>query len=141
MQKTRVGEFRGRFDEVIRRTRGEAVEPAIDLSGWLDATEVHEQLMGELELLHPFGQGNPEPLFGVKGVIFPRTPEVFKELHFRFTAEDCNGQRINGVAWKQAHRLPPAGQPLDLVVQLNWNHYNGRKSLQLELHDWRMAQG
>ena len=140
LQKQRVEEFRARFDEMIRRTSGAAVEPVIDLSGWLDATEVHEQLMGELDQLHPFGQGNPEPLFGVVGVSLPRAPEIFKELHFRFSAEDSRGRRLNGVAWKQAHRLPPAGQPLDLIVQLNWNHYNGRKSLQLELHDWRMAQ-
>ncbi len=140
MQKTRVEEFRTRFDEVIRRTSGAATEPVLDLSGWLDGTEVHEQLMGELDQLHPFGQGNPEPLFGVKGVSLPRTPEVFKEVHFRFAAEDSQGRRINGVAWKHAHRLPPAGRLLDLVVQLNWNHYNGRKSLQLELHDWRLAE-
>jgi len=135
-----VEEFRTRFDEVIRRTSGAATEPVLDLSGWLDGTEVHEQLMGELDQLHPFGQGNPEPLFGVKGVSLPRTPEVFKEVHFRFAAEDSQGRRINGVAWKHAHRLPPAGRLLDLVVQLNWNHYNGRKSLQLELHDWRLAE-
>ena len=141
MQKSRVEEFRTRFDDVIRRTGGAAVEPVLDLSGWLEGTEVHEQLMGELDQLHPFGQGNPEPLFGVKGVSLPRAPEIFKEVHFRFSAEDARGRRLNGVAWKHAHRLPPTGQPLDLVVQINWNHYNGRKTLQLELHDWRIAQG
>ncbi|HET7537224.1 MAG TPA: single-stranded-DNA-specific exonuclease RecJ, partial [Candidatus Didemnitutus sp.] len=106
--------------------------------GWLDATEVNEKLMNELDQLHPFGQGNPEPLFGIRGVRIPRPPDVFKELHFRFAAEDARGRRISGVAWKLAHNLPPAGRALELVVQLNWNHYNGRKVLQLELHDWRL---
>jgi single-stranded-DNA-specific exonuclease len=64
---------------------------------------------------------------------------VFKEVHFRFSVEDARGRRISGVAWKQAHRLPPVGAKVDLVVQLNWNNYNGRKTLQLELHDWRLA--
>jgi single-stranded-DNA-specific exonuclease len=90
--------------------------------------------------MHPFGQGNPEPLFGVRGVRIPRPPDVFKEQHFRFAAEDVRGRRISGVAWKLAHNLPPAGRALELVVQLNWNHYNGRKVLQLELHDWRLMQ-
>lgn len=140
LAKARVGEFRARFDEVIRQATGAATEPGFELSGWLEATEVHEQLMGELDRLHPFGQGNPEPLFGVRGVRLPRKPEVFKEMHFRFSAEDARGRRLNGVAWKHAHRLPPVGPSLDLVVQLNWNNYNGRKSLQLELHDWRLAE-
>jgi single-stranded-DNA-specific exonuclease len=29
--------------------------------------------------------------------------------------------------------------PLDLAVRLGWNHYNGRKLLQMELIDWRPA--
>ena len=66
-------------------------------------------------------------------------PDVFKELHFRFSGEDANGRRISGVAWKMADRLPPVGPPLELAVQLNWNHYNGRRTLQMELLDWRLA--
>jgi single-stranded-DNA-specific exonuclease len=139
LRKTRLDEFRALFNDVVKRTHGTATEPALDLSGWLDATDVREELMGELGQLHPFGQGNPEPLFGVRGVRIPRRPEIFKELHFRFAAEDASGRRLNGVAWKHAHRLPPVGEPLELVVQLNWNNYNGRKSMQLELHDWRLA--
>lgn len=139
LQKPRIEEFRTLFDDAIRRTRGEAAEPSIDLSGWLDATEVNERLMEELDQLHPFGQGNPEPLFGIRGVRIPRPPDVFKEQHFRFAAEDARGRRISGVAWKLAHNLPPTGRALELVVQLNWNHYNGRKVLQLELHDWRLV--
>jgi len=38
-----------------------------------------------------------------------------------------------------ADRLPPVGLPLELAVQLNWNHYNGRRTLQMELLDWRLA--
>ncbi|HVU19080.1 MAG TPA: single-stranded-DNA-specific exonuclease RecJ [Candidatus Didemnitutus sp.] len=140
LRKERVADFRRRFDEVIRLARGTATEPGIDLSGWLDATEIHERLMGDLDLLHPYGQGNPEPLFGIRGARLARAPEVFKEVHFRFTVEDARGRRIPGVAWKHAHRLPPVGPRIDLVAQLNWNIYNGRKSLQLELHDWRLSE-
>jgi single-stranded-DNA-specific exonuclease len=93
--------------------------------------------MEELETLHPFGQGNPEPVFGVRGVVLRQSPEVFKEVHFRFSFDDGSGRRLHGVAWKMAHRLPPVGVPLDLAVEITWNHYNGRKLLQLELIDWR----
>jgi len=138
LAKARLEEFRAQFDAAVRRLHGEvAREPILELSGWLDATEIHERLMAELGQLHPFGQGNPEPLFGVRGVRIPRPPEVFKEQHFRFAAEDSQRRRMNGVAWKLADRLPPVGRPLELVVQLNWNYYNGRKTMQLELHDWR----
>jgi single-stranded-DNA-specific exonuclease len=140
LKKTRLAEFRAMFDEVIRRGReGEACEPGLELSGWIEATQLNERLMGELELLQPFGLGNPEPVFGVRGVQLRHRPDVFKEQHFRFAGEDASGRRISGVAWKLADRLPPVGVPLEMAVQLNWNHYNGRKILQMELLDWRPA--
>jgi hypothetical protein len=37
-------------------------------------------------------------------------------------------------------RLPPAGVPLDFAVELAWNFYNDRRTLQLELIDWRPSQ-
>jgi single-stranded-DNA-specific exonuclease len=142
LRKTQVDAFREQFNASIQATRGlEACEPTIDLSGWLDAREVSEDLMRELEQLHPFGQGNPEPIFGVRGLRLRGRPEVFKEHHFRFAADDGTGRRISGVAWKLAHRLPPTGVPLEMAVQLNWNFYAGRKTLQLELLDWRLPTG
>lgn len=142
LRKPRLDEFRVKFDEVIRLGReGAAIEPGLELSGWIEATQLNEQLMGELEQLQPFGMGNPEPVFGVRGMRLRSRPDVFKEQHFRFTGEDASGRRISGVAWKQADRLPPVGAPLEMAVQLNWNHYNGRKILQMELLDWRLAAG
>ncbi len=138
LRKPRLEEFREKFNAVLQASRGlEACEPVIELSGWLEGREVTETLMDELGQMHPFGQGNPEPTFGVRGLRLRQRPEVFKEQHFRFMAEDATGRRISGVAWKMADRLPPTGVPLELAVQLNWNHFNGRKSLQLELQDWR----
>jgi single-stranded-DNA-specific exonuclease len=140
LRKNRLDEFRAQFNDVVRRSRDQAAgDPGLELSGWLEATQLTEQLMNELELLHPFGMGNPEPVFGVRGVRIRNRPDVFKEQHFRFAAEDDKGRRISGVAWKMADRLPPTGQPLELAIQLNWNHYNGRKILQVELLDWRLA--
>lgn len=142
LKKLRLEEFRAMFDAVIRRSRdGAATEPGLDLSSWIDGTQLNEPLMAGLEQMQPFGMGNPEPVFGVRGVRLGGRPDVFKEVHFRFAAEDSTGRRISGVAWKMADRLPPAGVPLELAVQLNWNHYNGRKTLQMELLDWRLAGG
>jgi single-stranded-DNA-specific exonuclease len=139
LNKGRLEEFRAMFDAVIRGNNRGDLEPALELSGWLEGTAVNEQLMASLDQLHPFGMGNPEPIFGIRGLRLRNRPDVFKEQHFRFAAEDANGRRLSGVAWKMADRLPPVGTPLELAVQLNWNFYNGRRTLQMELLDWRPA--
>jgi len=138
LAKERVEAFRARFAEAVRaQVSAEAAEPRLELAAWLSPEQVQERLMDELEGLHPFGQGNPEPVFGLRGVVLRQAPEVFKEQHFRFRLEDARGRPLHGVAWKMADRLPPAGRPLDLAVELKWNHFNQRRLLQLVLADWR----
>lgn len=137
-RKEELEAFRARFDEAVREAAGgEPSEAPLEIAAWLWPEQLHETLMDELELMHPFGQANPEPVFGVGGVVLRQPPDVFKGVHFRFHFEDGRGRRLFGVAWKQADRLPPVGESIDLAVKLNWNHFHGRKLLQLELVDWR----
>ena len=68
-----------------------------------------------------------------------RRSEVFKTRHFRFWLEDERSRALSGVAWKMAERVPPVGVPVDLAIKLNWNFFNDRKLLQLELVDWRLS--
>ncbi len=140
LPKKHVENFRTRFAEAVRQASGSDIaEARLEISVWLMPEQLNERLMEELDALHPFGQGNPEPIFGVRGVVLVGRVEVFKEQHFRFSLEDGRGRRLHGVAWKLAHRLPPIGQPLDLAVELKWNHFNGRRLLQLGLIDWRKS--
>ncbi|MDR1282809.1 MAG: single-stranded-DNA-specific exonuclease RecJ [Opitutaceae bacterium] len=141
LDKTRLPEFRAQFAEaVLRQTGGAPPEPKLTISVWLTPEQVHETLMDELEKLHPFGQANPEPVFGVRGVVLTHRPDVFKTVHYRFHFEDGRGRRLFGVAWKLAHNLPPTGEPIDLAVRLVWNYFHDRKLLQLDLVDWRKAE-
>jgi len=142
LAKENVESFRGSFDAAVRaHAGGDIAEARIDIAAWLQPEQIREQLMDELAGLHPFGQGNPEPVFGLRGVLLPSAPTVFKEQHFRFGFEDSRGRRLHGVAWKMAKRIPPPGVALDLAVELTWNHYNDRKLLQLALIDWKKTEG
>ncbi len=137
-----VENFRARFSTAVGTASGGGIaEREITISAWLLPEQIRERQMEELDGLHPFGQGNPEPVFGIRGVVFRQAPEVFKQAHFRFHFEDGRGRRLHGVAWKFADRVPPVGSPVDLAVELTWNYFNDRKLLQLELVDWRPSEG
>jgi len=140
LKKTNVQVFRKLFTEAVKASSGsDLAEQRIDISAWISVNQIKESLMQELETLHPFGQGNPEPVFGIKGIVLKQKPDVFKEVHFRFSLPDATGKKIQGVAWKMANKLPPSYEPIDIAVGLHWNHFNGRKSLQLEMLDWRLS--
>ncbi len=140
LTKIKLDDFRLRFAEAVKLHAGaDLIEPRLEIAAWLTPEQVREPLLDEICTLHPFGQGNPEPVFGIRGVVLRQLPEIFKGQHFRFNFDDGRGRRLYGVAWKMAHRLPPVGQPIDLAVELTWNYFNDRKLLQLELIDWRPA--
>ena len=138
LRKENLAEFRERFAQAVCEHAGSDIaECRLDLAAWLEPEQISPRLMDELDRLHPFGQGNPEPTFGVRGVVLQSKPEVFKGAHFRFQFDDGRGRRLHGVAWKMAGRVPPVGVPIDLAVELKWNFFNDRKFLQLCLIDWR----
>jgi single-stranded-DNA-specific exonuclease len=140
LPREKIDAFRAQFAAAVRAGAGGSLaEPHLGIAAWLTPAEVNGQLMEELAVLHPYGQGNPEPVFGLRNVVLSAPPEVFKEYHFRFQLAAAPGRRLYGVAWKMAHRLPPAGVPIDLAVGLAWNYFNDRKLLQLQLVDWRPA--
>ncbi len=139
--KEHLDTFRAAFAEGITRwTQGRTNQRELTIAAWINAEQVNDSLMEELDLLHPFGQGNAEPIFGLRRVVLRQRPEVFKGQHFRFHLEDAQRRRLFGVAWKMADRIPPLGVPLDFAVELAWNHFNDRKLLQLELVDWRPSE-
>jgi single-stranded-DNA-specific exonuclease len=140
LPQAKIEAFRAQFSEAVRAgAGGQLAERRLEIAAWLAPAAVTARLMDELTMLHPYGQGNPEPVFGLRNIVLSTPPEVFREQHFRFQLAAAPGRRLYGVAWKMAHRLPPAGVPLDLAVGLAWNHFNDRKLLQLELIDWRRA--
>jgi len=138
LQVANVPEFQRLFNAAVAELPVDDLSlPSIEIGAWIGLDDVRERLLDELDRLHPFGQHNPEPVFACAGVIFDSPPEVFKGQHFRFQLHTLTGRRIFGVAWNMSDNLPPTGQPLDIAFQLQWNRYNGRRFMQMDLQAWR----
>ena len=58
--------FRDRFISLCNERLPESLVPKLELDGALDYPEVTEKFVDHLNLLQPFGEGNPEPLFSFK---------------------------------------------------------------------------
>ena len=109
----------------------------LDIVHWIKSHEISERLLDDLELLQPYGESNPEPIFGVKGFVFDKAPTVFGDSNFRHQSTLSGGRRLNFIAWRLATRMPEVGRPVDLAVKLQWNRWQGRKIPQVEILDWR----
>ncbi|HVU38736.1 MAG TPA: single-stranded-DNA-specific exonuclease RecJ [Opitutales bacterium] len=140
LDAARLTDFHAAFSESVRTRRAALIEDSTDLeiAAWLEPADLNEDLLRDLELLHPYGEGNPEPVFGVRGVRLT-SPEIFGGSNYRCWVP--NGKsRVAAVAWKKAGELPPAQTPLDLAAKFSWNFWNGRQYPQLEILHWRAAE-
>lgn len=142
LHAARVSEFAERFNRAVTDWlhSGRVPDSTLTVSGVLKPEEISDALLDQLELLHPHGEGNPEPVFAVAGITLREPPLFFGESNFRFQIPSSQGRRLGVVAWRKADNPPPAGTPVDLALRLGWNHYNGRKYPQAELVEWRPAE-
>lgn len=140
----KVDTFREIFDRAVgdyqTKNNGEFSELVLDIAAWLDIADLTPELFDQIASLSPFGEGNPEPVFGLRNIEMPAAPIIFGERNFRFQLTLPTLARLGVVAWHKADRIPEEGQRIDLALKLSWNNYNGRKYQQAELIDWRPAK-
>jgi single-stranded-DNA-specific exonuclease len=139
---TNVPEFKQRFIESLETLYPEGLpEPSLEISAWLDLDALNEKLLDELDKLHPFGQGNPEPVFGIKGVTLSDVPQLFGQGNYRFRLPGSvnNRRGVSGIAWR-AERFPEVGQPFDMTLRFAWNYFRGSRYPQVTLVDWKPAE-
>lgn len=139
LSKAKVPAFTECFSAAMHQLYPEGLpEASLKLSAWLEPEDLNEALLAELERLHPFGQGNHEPVFGIRGAILGEAATLFSGANLRFRLPLGNGREVSGIAWGFADPIP-AGEPVDLAVRFAWNHWRGHRSPQLTLVDWKPA--
>ena len=136
-----ITDFQKAFHHAVdENMKGFQPVPELDIADWISVESINENLLDELDLLHPFGQENAEPVFGLRNIVLQSSPEPFGQNHFRFMLHPNSRTRLFGVAWNQGDKIPPRNQPIDLAVKPNWNIWNGRKYPQIELVEWRFTK-
>ncbi|MGJ8639434.1 MAG: single-stranded-DNA-specific exonuclease RecJ [Opitutaceae bacterium] len=134
--------FKLRFIEALKDLYPEGLpEPSLSVSAWLELRDLNEGLLDELDKLHPFGQGNPEPVFGVRGVVLESAPQAFGQGNFRFRLPSAGAglNGVSGIAWRM-DSCPEIGKPFDMTVRFSWNYWRNSRYPQVTLVDWKPSE-
>lgn len=138
LKKEALPAFRNAFETAVTRllSKNECVRK-LDLDAELHLNEINEALFNEIGLLEPFGMGNPEPLFCLRG-ISPRSGRIVGDKHLKFAATD--GQNtLQAIAFGMGEKgLETLSRPLDLVFSIQENHYQGVHSIVLNIRDLKV---
>jgi single-stranded-DNA-specific exonuclease len=131
--------FVSRFDQVVAGTlTPEDFTPILQIDAELAPAEITPALVADLDRLRPFGMGNPEPLFLLKGALVTDR-RILKDLHLKLRLE-AGGVRFDAIGFGLAGAAP-AGDLVDVAVVPELNSWHGRERLQLRIKAIRPAEG
>lgn len=121
------------------------LEPTLTIDGALTVAGATVDLAEKIQMLAPFGAGNPEPRFAVLDAVLHRA-EIMAEKHLRLQFTDERGNYLRAVAWRAMdNHLGPAlttarrGARFDVAGHLRLNVYALRTDVQLVVDDVRQG--
>ena len=97
------------------------------------------RLIQEIASLHPFGAGNPEPMFAVKGLAIMEA-RVVGEKHLKMTVRQGRSLPFDSIGFGMkslSEQGLTLNQPVDLAFTPEINHWNGYDRIQLRIRDMR----
>src|ERR1700680_3546322 len=84
MPSANVADLRTKLDAFDRaRLTPADFAPTLDLDAELDLADVTPSLFQALQLMEPYGMGNPEPVFAARGVQLTAPPRILKDNHVK----------------------------------------------------------
>jgi single-stranded-DNA-specific exonuclease len=142
IDRDRVEELRQAFHAaVVSQIGPDPLDPSLKLEAVLGLREVNVSLVKEIDLLQPFGPGNPQPVFRSRPLTV-RKQQLFGKNHVSLEVRDEQaGVSMLGKAWRQADRLTTdlTGQSVLFAFTPRLNHYNGMTSIDLQVRDLCLA--
>jgi single-stranded-DNA-specific exonuclease len=133
--------------ELVQRLKAIAQRElgALDLRPTLRAdievrlSDLRPDILREMALLQPTGQGNPPAVFVTRQARVTRSRAVGKDnAHLKLTVTDGR-LTFDAIAFRQGHWLSQLPPLVDLLFAFEVNEYNGRSELQLNVRDLKPA--
>jgi len=129
-----IASFREAFEDSIKQmAAGQSPAPEIEIDCRLDFDQINPALINEINRLEPFGSGNPQPLFAARNIKVVEC-NIIGEHHRRLVLQQTGGGRSPRMKAVQFNIDPrrPLPKTLDRIAyHLQWNYWNGRRSVQL----------
>ncbi len=131
------------FSEAFRQTARELLsdenlQSRLRLDHELEFSELNFDFLRWHEMLQPFGNGNPQPLFFARGVEPAAVPRVVTEKHLVLRLRQRHYHQRAIYFGGASVTLPPA--PWDVAFRIRSDEYAGGKRLEMQVHALREAE-
>lgn len=139
IREEKIDAFRAAFEQFVKETTSaEQLKPILNIDAEVAFSELSLDLLDSYELLEPFGNSNPQPIFMSRGVMLTEAPRHLSGNHLKFNLRQGNCEHsaifFNGASVQ----LPDP--PWDIAFTIDRNVWKGRTYLSMSIQDIRPAQ-
>lgn len=138
IDKDRISEFRDKINEYA-----ETIEPIVGvlhIDCKLNPAGIDVDMVSSLQILEPYGAENPQPLFGLYGMVVSAVHGVGNGKHTRLSLKK-NGVSLSAIMFSVAPEDLPyvMGDKVDVAVKLTENEYQGKTQVSIQVKDIRLS--
>jgi single-stranded-DNA-specific exonuclease len=116
----------------------EPLQPSLRLDDELAFTDINVEFLRWHEMLQPFGNGNPQPLFFAREIEPVAPPRIVNDKHLVFRLRQGDRHRRAVYFEGVANQLPPA--PWDIAFRIRADEYGGETLVSMQIEAVRAAE-
>lgn len=131
IREENIEKFRVMFDKALESNK-EQYEHKVNIDCTVELELITDSLIDELDLLAPYGIGNPEPVLLSKQIEVI-SQQIFKDKHLGFKVKQ--GGKFYDAIWFNLKEPTTLPDKIDMVFTPEFNKWNGNKKIRLKVRD------
>jgi len=124
IKENKIAEFAKNFSSALEsQCHGKSVKTKILIDAFVKNGDLTRKFFDELQILAPFGAGNPTPLLGFYDYRL-KSPRLLKEKHIKFSLSSGRNFEVQGIAFNSGEwfkKLNPTSSFLAVPTHNSWN--------------------
>lgn len=138
IKKHNYDRFREKFIKLCDKTLNGIVSGKwMKFDDWLENVDVSNDFIDHIVKLEPFGNGNPEPIWGMRRLKLAGAVRVLKDKHLKMDLIS-GGKQFEAIAFNMQEKDLPS-QEMDVLFTMQRNSFRGANKIQLNIKDIRSA--
>lgn len=157
IKEENIEKLRHKLNTICKLT-DEDIKPKIRIDERMPLNKINYEIIDELECLEPFGKGNPSPLLAEKNIpvlridilgknsntlkikcLMPGVNKTIDAICFNRVEEFIELLKDRYGEEHMSYLASPKGMKLDLIFSPQINEYNGYKSIQLKILEFKLS--
>ncbi len=139
LETEKIGDFKKELNNyAMKNIKPDDLFPRLNIDMALPFSVLTKEFINELELLKPYGPGNPKPVFLTKSVFAKSNAQFLKRNGVKMLLA-CDKKICEAISFKKdAIDIPQEGECLDIAYTPGLNNWQGIETIQLDLYDTRI---